>query len=202
MCFADQALFHPQRYCAGLARAFAAEGGQVFEHSAVTDVSGGPPRRLKTEGGSVLAEHVFLATHIPFLDSGLYFARTHPERSYVVVARVGARVRIPEGMYINVGSPTRSIRSHPLGGERVLLVGGEGHKVGQADNTRERYGRLEVFARQPLAGDLRGLALLDPGQHAGGRRAVRRQAASRHGRPSTWPPASASGVSRTAPPRR
>ena len=145
----DQAQFHPQRYCAGLASAFAAEGGRVFENTLVTDVSGRGRRRVVAGGGSIGADHVFLATHIPFLDSGLYFARTHPERSYVVVARVDHD--LPEGMYINVGSPTRSIRAHPLGDERVLLVGGEGHKVGQDDDTRERYERLEAFAREHWA---------------------------------------------------
>ena len=145
--FDDQAQFHPQRYVAGLAAAFASEGGRVYEHTRATGVEGSGRRRVVTGGGSIGADHVLLATHIPFLDSGLFFARTHPERSYVVAARVD-QASLPHGMYINVSSPTRSLRTHPVGGERVLLVGGEGHKVGQDEDTPARYAALEEFARR------------------------------------------------------
>jgi glycine/D-amino acid oxidase-like deaminating enzyme/nitrite reductase/ring-hydroxylating ferredoxin subunit len=145
--FDDQAQFHPQRYLAGLAAAYVAEGGRLYEHTRATAVEGGPRRSVVTPGGAVGADHVFVATHIPFLDSGLFFARTHPERSYVIGVRVDQR-SLPEGMYINASSPTRSLRTHPQGGGRVLLVGGEGHKVGQDEDTRERYARLEQFARE------------------------------------------------------
>jgi len=46
-------------------------------------------------------------------------------------------------MYISSASPTRSVRSTPDG---WTIVGGEGHKVGQDDDTRERYEALERWA--------------------------------------------------------
>ena len=81
-----------------------------------------------------------VATHLPFLDRGLYFARCHPERSYVVAGRTG---EAPAGMYLSTEQPAHSIRAH---GE-WLLVGGESHKTGQAD-AAERYERLEAWARE------------------------------------------------------
>ena len=49
-------------------------------------------------------------------------------------------------MFINGGSPTRSVRTAPLqDGRRLLLVGGEGHRVGQDDDTTQRYAALERF---------------------------------------------------------
>ena len=51
-------------------------------------------------------------------------------------------------MFISADGPTRSIRAHPLEGGELLIVGGEGHKVGQGGDTRERYERLEAFARE------------------------------------------------------
>jgi nitrite reductase/ring-hydroxylating ferredoxin subunit len=54
----------------------------------------------------------------------------------------------PAGMFISASSPTRSIRTHPVDGRELLLVGGEGHKVGQGHPTAPRYRTLWEFARE------------------------------------------------------
>jgi nitrite reductase/ring-hydroxylating ferredoxin subunit len=48
-------------------------------------------------------------------------------------------------MYLSADEPTRSVRAAL--GDSVLIVGGEGHKVGQDDDTRRRYEVLEAWAR-------------------------------------------------------
>jgi glycine/D-amino acid oxidase-like deaminating enzyme len=133
--FDDQAEFHPVKYLDGIAGALQ---GPVYEDTLVTGIDSG---RLKTaRGPRVTAEHVVVATHLSFLDRGLYFARCHPERSYVVAGRVG---QPPAGMYLSTESPAHSIRAH---GD-WLLVGGESHKTGQAD-AAERYERLAAWGRE------------------------------------------------------
>jgi nitrite reductase/ring-hydroxylating ferredoxin subunit len=94
----------------------------------------------------VLAEHTIVATHFPFPDRSLAFARVHPQRSYAIACRVAGKP--PEGMFISGDSPTRSVRAVPVEGEELLLVGGEGHKTGTGGDTEERYARLEDFARE------------------------------------------------------
>jgi Rieske Fe-S protein len=47
-------------------------------------------------------------------------------------------------MYISTESPAHSIRSHPNGDGDLLLLGGESHKTGQADEA-ERYRRLAAW---------------------------------------------------------
>jgi len=134
--FDDQAEFNPVKYVDGLA---AALGGPVHEGTRVTGLgSGGVSTAL---GHSVKARHAVVATHLSFLDRGLYFARCHPERSYVVAGHVAGAV--PAGMYLSTESPAHSIRAH---GD-WLLVGGESHKTGQAD-AGERYDRLAAWARE------------------------------------------------------
>ena len=134
--FAEQAEFHPVKYLHGLA---AALRGPLHEGTTVTGLGDGG---VRTAGGAaVRAGHVVIATHLSFLDRGLYFARCHPERSYVVAGRASGA--LPAGMYLSTESPTHSIRAH---GD-WLLVGGESHKTGQAD-ARERYERLEAWARE------------------------------------------------------
>jgi glycine/D-amino acid oxidase-like deaminating enzyme len=133
--FGDQAEFHPVKYLDGLAGAL---NGTVYERTVATGIGSG---RVNTaRGPRVAAEHVVVATHLSFLDRGLYFARCHPERSYVVAGRVTER---PAGMYLSTESPAHSIRAH---GD-WLLVGGESHKTGQAD-AAERYERLGAWARE------------------------------------------------------
>jgi Rieske Fe-S protein len=55
-------------------------------------------------------------------------------------------------MYLSTEPPAHSIRTHDLGDRTWLLVGGESHKTGQA-NARERYERLERWARERFGVD-------------------------------------------------
>jgi glycine/D-amino acid oxidase-like deaminating enzyme/nitrite reductase/ring-hydroxylating ferredoxin subunit len=144
--FENQAEFHPRRFLLALAGLIPGDGSHVFERTRATAVADGQPSRIETTGAPLTAGHVVVATHFPFLDRGLYFARIHPERSYALGVRV--RGRAPQGMYISAGQPTRSIRSHPLPDGEILIVGGEGHKTGQGGDTAERYRALERFARE------------------------------------------------------
>ena len=137
--FEDQAEFHPVRYLAGLADSLGEE--ELFERTTAVSVGAGSPCRVRTaQGPELRADHVLVATHLPILDRGLYFARAHPERSYVVAGRLGGAAA-PEAMYLSTEKPAHSIRAH---GD-WLLVGGESHKTGQGD-AGERYARLSRWA--------------------------------------------------------
>jgi glycine/D-amino acid oxidase-like deaminating enzyme/nitrite reductase/ring-hydroxylating ferredoxin subunit len=139
----DQAQFHPRRYCAGLADAIVAGGGAIYEQTRVLDVDDGEPCRVRTESGDLSAGHVVQATQLPIVDPGGFFAKTHPERSYALAVELDGPS--PQGMYLSVDQPTRSVR--PID-DRLVLIGGEGHKVGQDPDTRRRYAALEAFARE------------------------------------------------------
>jgi glycine/D-amino acid oxidase-like deaminating enzyme/nitrite reductase/ring-hydroxylating ferredoxin subunit len=139
----DQLELHPVRYVQGLAAAVDGDGSAVFENSRALRVSEGRPCRVHSAAGEVRADHVVVATHYPFLDRGLYFARLKAQRSYCIAATLTAGAP-PRGMSISAGSNTRSTRSV---GER-LIIGGEGHSTGSRDATPERYERLEAFAKE------------------------------------------------------
>ena len=134
----EQAEFHPVKYLHGLARAV---GEDLYERTRAMSVKAGSPCRVRTEDGVlVTADHVIVATGMPILDRGLYFARTHPERSYVVAARSEAP---PQAMYISTEQPSHSIRAH---GDWLLVLGGS-HKTGQADGA-ERYRSVAGWMRE------------------------------------------------------
>jgi glycine/D-amino acid oxidase-like deaminating enzyme/nitrite reductase/ring-hydroxylating ferredoxin subunit len=140
---ADQVQIHPVRYARGLAAAVEQDGSRVFELTRALGVHEGSPCRVRTEFGELRADHVVVATHYPFLDRGLYFARLKPQRSYCIAARLAGGAP-PRGMSISAGSMTRSIRSH---GD-LLLVGGEGHSTGSRKSKPDRFERLAAFAHE------------------------------------------------------
>ena len=144
--FDDQAEFDPRAYVLGQTRLLTQAGGSVFEHTRAVQVHEGVPCRVETERGTVLADDVVVATLMPFLDRGGFFARAYANRSYVVTARIAGPP--PEGMFISAGSPTRSLRTHPVAGDELLLVGGEGHHVGSSQAQPERYETLIEFVRR------------------------------------------------------
>ena len=140
----EQAEFHPQKFLAGLAAWLSEHGCTVHEQSRALSVQQGSPCTVRTPDASVTADRVVVATHLPMLDRGLFFARSHPERSYVVALPL--RAPGPDGMFLSTEQPAHSIRTHPHAGEELLLAGGESHKVGQGGPTEPRYGRLADWA--------------------------------------------------------
>jgi glycine/D-amino acid oxidase-like deaminating enzyme/nitrite reductase/ring-hydroxylating ferredoxin subunit len=143
--FDDQAQFHPRRYCLGLAAAVTGLGGSIYEDTRVVGVDVGTPCRVVTERGSFSVPVVVLATHLPFLDRAGFFLKTWPSRSYALALELADDAPIPRGMYLDADRPVRSVRSAV--DDSLVIVGGEGHKVGQEPDTQQRYAALERWAR-------------------------------------------------------
>ncbi|MCD6014179.1 MAG: FAD-dependent oxidoreductase [Solirubrobacterales bacterium] len=138
-----QAEFHPVKYLLGIAAALEKGGTSVFERTRAVGLTGA---RVRTEAGqAVLAERVIVATQLPFLDRGLFFARAYPMRSYATSVRV--RTQPPLGMYLQAEQPGRSLRAARWNDEELLIVGGESHVLGRGDPVR-RFKALERYARE------------------------------------------------------
>jgi glycine/D-amino acid oxidase-like deaminating enzyme/nitrite reductase/ring-hydroxylating ferredoxin subunit len=142
--FEDQAQFHPRRFCLALAEAIDAGGGRVFEQTRALDIRLGFPCTVKTTHGTLRADHVVLATHLPFFDPAGLFAKTSPSRSYA--AAVTLAEPAPPGMYLSADAATRSVRPLVSGGNQAVLAGEE-HKVGHGRDTHTHYDALEGWAR-------------------------------------------------------
>jgi glycine/D-amino acid oxidase-like deaminating enzyme/nitrite reductase/ring-hydroxylating ferredoxin subunit len=142
--FDAQAEFHVRKYLLALVDQLVAGGCRIFERSHAVEVDADENCVVKTPGGRVSADQVVVATHYPFLDRSLAFARVHPQRSYAIACRIAGTP--PDGMFISADSPTRSVRAVPVGADELLLVGGEGHRTGSGGDTARRYERLEAFA--------------------------------------------------------
>ena len=142
-----QAQFHPRKYLLHLARSIDGGGSVVWERTRATDVVEGSPCRVETEAGTITARDVIVATHLPFLDRGMYFSKVFPHREHVVAVRVPTAA-VPDGMFISAGSPTRSVRGTPYGDDALLIISGESHKTGEDPDTGRRYERLLAWAQE------------------------------------------------------
>lgn len=130
--FPGQAQFHPLKFLRAVA-----EHLEIYENSPVKKVE---EHRVWTSCGSVRAGKIVFATHFPFINfPGMYFARMHQERSYVL-ALEGAEM--PEGMYIGDGDNALSFRKYG----KYVLLGGQGHRTGE-NKEGKRYENLRETAR-------------------------------------------------------
>ncbi|PWB96507.1 FAD-dependent oxidoreductase [Homoserinimonas hongtaonis] len=156
---ADQAQFNPLDVVAALAKDVRSLGGVIIEQTRVQSVDAGEPVSVVTRRGTVYATRVILATGIPMLDRGLYFAKLTAMRSYALAFRVptepGTAPAIPQGMYLSIDTPSRSVRSAPVAGENRLLVGGNGHVVGRDSNTMDNVRDIERWTAEHFPGAIR-----------------------------------------------
>lgn len=143
-----QGQFHPLRYLEGLAAAAERAGARLFCGTAVEEVSGGEPARVRLDGGGVItAGAVVIATNTPFNERLVIHAKQESYRTYVVAASVSGS--LPKGLYWDTADPYHYARLLPGEYEHdTVLVGGEDHKLGEADDLpARRYERLEAWAR-------------------------------------------------------
>lgn len=156
---ADQAQFDPMPFLDSLAVELLGRGGRLVEHTRVRRVSWrGKGVRVHANQGSDAAGHdvelhadqLVLATGIPILDRGGYFARVKPSRSYCLAFKVPGNITRP--MMISTDSPTRSVRYAPVPDGERLIVGGAGHTVGREKSPSAALDELSAWTRKHFPG--------------------------------------------------
>ncbi|GAA0359614.1 FAD-dependent oxidoreductase [Bacillus horti] len=147
----NQAKFHPLQYLATLVKYILEHGGSIYEHTTAEDVEkvNVVDKKVTTaDQHEIVCSHVVSCSHFPFHDGlGFYFARMYAERSYVLAYKTDND--FPEGMYLSVDTPQRSVRTTPLAdGQKLVIIGGGSHKTGQGICTIEYYEALQEFAEK------------------------------------------------------
>lgn len=124
-------------------------GGRVLERVRVTGMSWArDPWVVHTDAGQVRADHVVLATGTPVIDRTMHVLVSEPQRSY---AAAYACDPMPIGaMYLSVDDEARSLRSGAPSVPGLLIVGGNNHRVGRAQE-RDCSSDLDGWARAHFA---------------------------------------------------
>jgi glycine/D-amino acid oxidase-like deaminating enzyme/nitrite reductase/ring-hydroxylating ferredoxin subunit len=143
--FPSQAQFHPLKYLAGLSEALVKRGGVIHTHTHAATVDGG---RVETKDGPVVtAGSVVVATNTPINDMVAIHTKQAPYLTYAIGAPV-PKGSVEPGLYWDALDAYHYVRTQPMKGHDLLIVGGEDHKSGQADDQAERWQRLEEWARE------------------------------------------------------
>ena len=137
----NQLQLDPVDLLSELARALVEAGGTLVDQARVIDIETREHHLwIETKQGVITADQTVLATATPILDHGRTTVQLHPQRSYLCSFEYDGD--IPEGMLISVESPTRSLRTASVDSTRYLLVGGNGHRTGQAASTQAQLDEI------------------------------------------------------------
>jgi glycine/D-amino acid oxidase-like deaminating enzyme len=160
--FPDQAQFQPLKYLAGLAELIIKRGGQVYTQTHAKSVTSSG---IKTEDGyKVAAKKIVVATNAPIVDKiSKIYDKQSPFRTYVIGARI-KKGSIPMALYWDTGNqksknsvpPYHYVRIQEMQNEDydLLIVGGEDHPTGGANDMEKRYNAIESWAKKrfPIQG--------------------------------------------------
>ncbi|MBA3645722.1 MAG: FAD-dependent oxidoreductase [Gemmatimonadaceae bacterium] len=149
--FPRQAQFHPLKYLNGLTRAILRDGGKIYCGTHADKIVDGEPAEVTTADGHVItADSIIVATNTPVNDWLIIHNKQAAYRTYVIGCLV-PKGSIPRGLYWDTPDPYHYIRLQDApnaADSEILIVGGEDHKTGQADDSAVRFGRLEEWSRK------------------------------------------------------
>ena len=151
--FPGQAQFEPLDFLFGLAAALTRRGGRIYGGTHATSFESGPPAHVETARGPVVsANGLVVATHTPVNDRVAIHTKQAPYRTYVVAARTLSH-SVTRALYWDTDDPYHYVRLHGQGSP-WLIVGGQDHRTGQANDAIERQRELEAWMRDhfPAAG--------------------------------------------------
>ena len=149
--FRNQAQFHPLRYVYALAEAIERQGSRIYGNTHAVRIEDGDRPRVETAGGDVItARSIVVATNPPVNDRVAIHTKQAAYRSYVIAARIPAG-SVPPMLLWDTADPYHYVRlqsAAPDTSHEFLIVGGEDHKTGQADDHERRFAALEAWARE------------------------------------------------------
>ena len=146
--FPRQGQFHILKYLGGVAAACKRGGARIYNGTRAFAFVGGDHAHVETDRGVVTADAIVVATNTPVNDRVAVHTKQAAYRTFVVGARV-PRASVPEVLLWDTPDPYHYLRIQRLDdGSDVLIVGGEDHKTGQADDADERFARLESWTRE------------------------------------------------------
>ena len=142
--FDNQAQFHPRKFLLGIVEDYLKKGGLIFEQTEASDIEPGSTETLVTKNGSLTAKNIVVATKYAFWQPKIFEAASWTKLSYALGVKLKPQADYPLNMYINTydEGPVRTIRSHPYKGSRILIFGGESHKLTKDYDKAKHYQKL------------------------------------------------------------
>lgn len=150
--FEHQAQFHPLKYLTGLAQVIRNLGGKIFTNSHVSEIDSDGLCGVKTDDGFVVtSSQVVVATNAPINNRFEMPLKQAGYLTYVIGALI-PRNSVAKALfwdnlksyhYVRVAETSLENDQH-----QILIIGGEDHRIGQANDADKRYAALEAWGRE------------------------------------------------------
>jgi glycine/D-amino acid oxidase-like deaminating enzyme/nitrite reductase/ring-hydroxylating ferredoxin subunit len=147
--FPNQGRFHPLKYVRGLIRAIETRQGRIYGSTTYVDHQESDDGVLiETEAGAkIKAKAAVFATNSPVNDKVAIHTKQIPDRTYVIAGPV-PKGSVPDALVWDTLDAYHYVRLQQLSeAEDLLIVGGEDHRSGMANDMDERFAHLERWAR-------------------------------------------------------
>lgn len=115
--FENQAQFNPLKFISQIS-----ENLKIYENTFVKSID---KNYAYTNGGTIKANSIIVATHFPFINThGSYFLKLYQERSYVCAYENAPQLN---GMYLDENPDGFSFRNY----NNAFIIGGSNHRTGE-----------------------------------------------------------------------
>ena len=144
----DQFEINPVKYLSFMLRYLLEKNVRIYKDTMAMDIKGRGPYNVDTQNGyHIETKSVIVATGYPFFEANsMYYARLEAMRSYLTAYKT-ENTQMNDGMFISIDEDSPfSVRFSDTDGQRYVLVGGQGHKVGQERSEMKDYKKLIDFA--------------------------------------------------------
>ncbi|MGI8611577.1 MAG: FAD-dependent oxidoreductase [Sphingomicrobium sp.] len=148
--FPNQGRFHPLKYIRGLIGAVEGRGGRIHGGTVYVDhVEEDGGVIIETEAGHrIRAKAALFATNSPVNDKVTIHTKQVPARTYVIAGPV-PKGSVPDLLIWDTLEAYHYVRLQPLSeSEDLLIVGGEDHRTGTANDMDQRFAHLEAWTRE------------------------------------------------------
>jgi glycine/D-amino acid oxidase-like deaminating enzyme/nitrite reductase/ring-hydroxylating ferredoxin subunit len=147
--FPRQGRFHPLKFLNGVIAALQRRGARLYAGTGIVslDEKGGRVTAKTAAGAEIVATDVIVATNSPFHLKVAIHTKQAPYRTYAIAAPV-VKGGVVDALLWDTLDPYHYVRIQPGELQDVVIVGGEDHKTGEADDMTERLQRLERWARE------------------------------------------------------
>lgn len=146
LLYPEQATFHPSRYLRGLVKVCMKLGVRFFANTTVESVEERAEGvDIKTPRATIKARHAVIATNSPINDRVVLHTKMAPYRTYAMAFEI-AKGALEDALYWDTQDPYHYVRLQAdENGKEVVVVGGEDHKTGMADDAESRFEKLHAW---------------------------------------------------------
>lgn len=152
--FANQAIFHPQKYIAGLLKLLKKRGCQLFENTEAGEIQASPAM-VKANGHKIRCKFVVMGTHVPLqgatgtVNAALFQTKLAAYSTYALGAHI-PKGTAPQASFWDTADPYFYLRIEHKKTHDYAILGGADHKTGQTRDPERHYARVEKRLRQIL----------------------------------------------------